>query len=114
MKVYILPILFFFIQNLIAQSNTEQWQADISILQRELPKRHPDFYRFYPQPEFDADIQALQSKLSGKTDLQIGLELQTIVAKARDAQTRLELAPLLGSEHTLNRVHVAGQARHGQ
>jgi len=95
MKVCILPVLFFFIQNLIAQSNTEHWQADISILQRELPKRHPDFYRFYPQPEFDADIQALQSSLSGKTDLQIGLELQTIVAKVRDAQTRLELAPLL-------------------
>lgn len=95
MKVLLLPIFFFFVQTLISQPNTERWRTDIAFLQQELPKRHPDFYRFYAQAEFEADLKTLKSSLSGKTDLQIALELQTIVAKARDAQTRIELAPLL-------------------
>lgn len=97
MRLFVLIIVYFYSQFLSAQaqSGMERWQADIDFLQRELPKRHPDFYRYYPQKNFETDLAALRSNLNGKTDLQIGLELQSIVARARDAHSRLELTPLL-------------------
>lgn len=97
MRLLVLTIVSFYSQFLFAQAQPgiERWQADIDLLQRELPKRHPDFYRYYPQKNFESELATLRSNLNGKTDLQIGLELQSIVAKARDAHSRLELTPLL-------------------
>lgn len=40
-------------------------------------------------------MAALAAQIQGRPDLQIALALQTLVAKAKDANTRLELAPLL-------------------
>ena len=88
-------LLFLISSTLSAQTNSERWQTDIRFLQQELPKRHPDFYRYYPQANFEADLAQLSAHLEGKSDLQIALELQIIVAKAQDAHTKLELAPLL-------------------
>lgn len=78
-----------------AQTSLEGWQADIAYLQTELPKRHPNFYFYYPKKAFDSDMAALTSNLDGKSDLEIALELQIIVSRAKDASTRLELTPLL-------------------
>ena len=80
---------------LTAQSTAENWKADIAVLQRELPKRHPNAFHYYPQAAFEADLAALTAQLDGKSDLQTGLELQAIVAKFQDAQTRLDLTPML-------------------
>lgn len=71
------------------------WKADLALIQRELPKRHPDLYRYYSKQNFEADLADLASKLEGRTQLQIALELQTILSKIGDANTRLDLAPLL-------------------
>lgn len=95
MRLFVLTIVSLYSQFLFAQAGIERWQADIDLLQRELPKRHPDFYRYFPQKNFESELATLRSNLNGKTDLQIGLELQSIVAKARDAHSRLELTPLL-------------------
>ena len=78
-----------------AQSSAEAWQQDIALLKQELPKRHPNFFLRYPQATFEADLAKLSANLRGKSDIQIALELQTIVSKAQDAQTRFDLAPLL-------------------
>ena len=94
----LLIFFFFFLWILTpasAQTTTESWLADIALLQKELPKRHPNFYYYYPQKTFEADLAALSAQLSGKSDLQIAFALQTLIAKAKDANTRLELAPLL-------------------
>ncbi|MEQ1744656.1 MAG: hypothetical protein ABMA02_04470 [Saprospiraceae bacterium] len=80
---------------LLAQMSAEQWQADMALLRRELPKRHPNLFQFSPREVFEADLNNLAANLDGKSDLHIALELQTIVAKVRDAQTRVELTPLL-------------------
>lgn len=98
MKVSTLSLFLLTLQVLSAQaqpSSTERWQSDIDFLQRELPKRHPGFYRYYPQRNFETDLATLRTSLDGKIDLQVALELQSIVAKARDAYTFLELTPLL-------------------
>lgn len=91
----ILLALFLVNGTLAAQTAVQRWQTDIQFLKQELPKRHPDFYRYYPQANFEADLAQLTANLEGKSDLQIALELQSIVAKAQDAHTRLELSPLL-------------------
>jgi hypothetical protein len=78
-----------------AQIGVEQWRADIAVLQRELPKRHPNLHKYYPRQAFETDLANLSENLGGKSDLHIALELQSIVARVRDAQTRVELTPLL-------------------
>ncbi len=94
-----IPALLFFLflinTSVSAQLSTEQWRADITLLQQELPKRHPNLYQYYPQPAFEADLAKLAANVAGKSNLQVALELQTIVSKVRDAQTRIDLAPLL-------------------
>jgi len=88
-------LIFFGNGALLAQMGAEQWRADIALLQRELPTRHPSLHKHYPRQAFETDLANLAENLDGKSDLHIALELQTIVAKARDAHTRIELTPLL-------------------
>lgn len=93
-------VLFAFITifpgpSLAAQSPAAAWSADIAVLRQELPKRHPNLFAFYPQHAFESDLDQLLGNLEGKTDLQVALELQAVVAKAQDANTRIDLAPLL-------------------
>ncbi len=97
MKCFPAILFFLFLANnaLSAQAQVERWQTDIRFLKQELPKRHPNFYAYYPQANFEGDLAQLSANLEGKSDLQIALELQMIVAKAQDASTRLELSPLL-------------------
>lgn len=87
--------LLFIAQTATTQTSPDRWRADIQLLQQELPKRHPDLFRNFSQEAFEAALADLSSKLEGHTDLQIALELQAIVAQFGDAQTRLELTPLL-------------------
>ncbi len=91
----LLLVALYGVSGLSAQSPAEVWQSDIDILQRELPKRHPDLFHYYPQKAFEADLANVSANLAGKTDLQIALELQSVLAKTRDAQTRIDLAPML-------------------
>ena len=73
----------------------EQWRQDIDTLQQRLPALHPNFFARYPRPDFVRDMDNLKASLAGKSDFQIALELQGIVAKAGDAQTRLDLTDLM-------------------
>lgn len=78
-----------------------QWRQDIDSLQRQLPAVHPNFFATYPRKNFEQDLQNLKATLTGKSDFQIGLELQTIVARAGDAQTRLDLTNLMMGEKVI-------------
>lgn len=83
------------LSGLNAQSDAGAWADDIALVQRELPRRHPDLFRFYAREAFEADMAALSAHLEGKSDLQIGLELQAILARFQDANTKVDLTPLL-------------------
>jgi len=97
MRLIIVIFFLIFLGNgvAVAQLRMEQWRADLALLQRELPSRHPNLHKHYPRQAFETDLANLAENLDGKSDLHIALELQTIVAKAQDAQTRIELTPLL-------------------
>lgn len=78
-----------------AQLRPEQWRADLEYLGQELPKRHPDFFKNHREADFRRDLKTLSENLAGHTDLEIALEAQALVARAGDAQTKLDLTPFL-------------------
>ncbi len=86
-----------------AQTNlsVEQWRQDIDTLQRRLPILHPNFFATYAPQDFARDVQNLRANLAGQSDFQIALQLQAIVAKAGDAQTRLEFTGLMMREKVI-------------
>ncbi|MEO6038536.1 MAG: hypothetical protein ABIQ93_08985, partial [Saprospiraceae bacterium] len=79
----------------------DSWRQDIDSLQRQLPALHPNFFATYPRQAFEQALTKLKTQLSGKTDFQIALELQTIVAKAGDAQTRLDFTEMMMHEKVI-------------
>lgn len=78
-----------------AQLTADQWRTDLALLQRELPKRHPNLFQYHSEQAFEADLANLAANLDGKNDLQVGLEIQALLSRFRDAHTRVELSPLL-------------------
>lgn len=79
----------------------EQWNQDIDTLVKLLPLLHPNLYTISPVNDFMADIAKVKTNLAGKSDIQIALELQAAVAKAADAQTRLDFPELLMKERLI-------------
>ncbi len=77
-----------------AQQATARWKADIDLLRRELPRRHPHLFRYHSREAFERDLDIVSAQLDGKSDLEIALSLQAVLAKCRDANTRIELSPL--------------------
>lgn len=73
----------------------EQWRADIDYLRQQVRNQHPKWYADQPAGAFDKALDAVSSGLTGKSDLQIALDLQAVMAGGGDSQTKLDLTPLL-------------------
>ena len=78
-----------------------QWQQDIDTLQQRLPLLHPNFFTNFTRSDFKEDLENIKAHLSGKSDTQIALELQSVVAYGGDGQTRLDLTELLMQEKVI-------------
>src|SRR5262249_24374848 len=63
------------------ETRNQTWERAIVYFSEELPKRHLDFDRLMPRPQFDAGIAALRAKVPELSDDQIALELKRIVAQ---------------------------------
>lgn len=98
MTHFALPVLFFWLfvwaDGLQAQHSAAEWKADLDLLKRELPKRHPDLFRYHNREAFERDLDEVAALAEGKSDLEVGLLLQAALAKCRDVNTRVELSPL--------------------
>ncbi len=94
-------ILIFIPSALFAQISVEAWQADLNFIKKELPVKHPDLFRYYPQAQFEQDLTNLAANLQGKTELQRALGLQEILAKVQDAHTTLDMIPLLQKDRII-------------
>ncbi len=79
----------------------EQWRQDIDTVQQRLFLLHPNLFMIYPHPDFTQDITNLKAHLADKSDFQIALELQSIVAKAGDGQTYLDLTEMSMQEKVI-------------
>lgn len=78
-----------------------QWRADIDTLEQRLSILHPNFFSNFSASDFAGRMKDLKDHLAGKSDIQIALELQSIVAQAGDAQTHLDVTPFLMKEKVI-------------
>jgi hypothetical protein len=79
----------------------EQWKKDFAYVKQQIAALHPTWYTAQAPGAFEASITALSDKLKGKSDLEIALELQAIIAKGADSQTKLDLTPTLQRERVI-------------
>ncbi len=94
-KFLLIPAFFLFAAVSFAQLTPQQWQADIAFLKKELPARHPDFFKRITPEMWHTALDGIAAGVEQKSDLRVALELQTAVARAVDAKTRLEFVQLL-------------------
>ncbi|MCS6930221.1 MAG: hypothetical protein NZM43_12100 [Saprospiraceae bacterium] len=91
-------VAFFFLLSALlpaqAQRPAVEWKADLDLLKRELPRRHPDLFRYHSREAFERDLDEIAALAEGKSDLEVGLLLQAALAKCRDLNTRVELSDL--------------------
>ena len=66
-----------------------QWRKDIAFLEKELPQRHKDFFRHYPEPDFRLALDSLREALPGLEDWEVVLRLQEIICRAGDSHTAI-------------------------
>jgi hypothetical protein len=68
---------------------TAQWRADLQFVARELPKRHPEPWRFTPQSKFEAAVADLNSRLPNLDADQAYVGLAEIAVMMGDGHTFL-------------------------
>ncbi|MBK8557419.1 MAG: hypothetical protein IPL65_17395 [Lewinellaceae bacterium] len=73
----------------------EMWRSDINLMRDEIPKRYPDFFAHYPKEAWETNLQRVAERVEGKSNLQVGLELQSIVARLGDSWFNVELTQQL-------------------
>lgn len=97
MKYYLLILLALpFFGSAQSTLTPEQWRHDIGLLRQGLPDRVPgEFSGAYSLKNFESDLDLLSQKAAGRSDLDIALDLQTIVAKLNNPTLRLEISDLL-------------------
>jgi hypothetical protein len=98
MRYFILTAAIAFFGLAASQAQTtspQQWQADFNILKQELPARSPELFSKYSTGAFEKDLNTLAEHLTGLSDFQTALQLQAILSKCAESQTRLDLKPLM-------------------
>lgn len=81
---------------------TEQWRHDIGLLRDGLRERVPKvFSEKYSLKNFEADLNELSQKAAGRSDVDIALDMQTIVAKLDNSMLRLDIADLLQTDKVI-------------
>ena len=83
---------FLLILVLVTTPAAAQWNADIDYLATQLPKVHPNPFRYVTRDEFNARIAALKEQTPGLSDTEIAIRLQQIVALIGDGHTELSLS----------------------
>ncbi|MEI6408418.1 MAG: hypothetical protein WCR52_03475 [Bacteroidota bacterium] len=87
--------------NAAAQTAPEKWRADLEIIRKEIPTRHPDLFKYTSKKKFEQALKDIADNLGGKADMQIALEIQSALSLAVDQNTHLELTPMLMSENPI-------------
>ena len=72
------------------EDEREAWKSDIEYLKTELPKRHKDLFFRTDKRTFEGKLNELSNDLSNKTELEIVLSLQKILAEMGDDHTGID------------------------
>lgn len=79
------------------QDKSEAWKSDIEYLKTELPKRHKDLFFRTDRRTFEGKLDELINEVSNKTDSEIVISLQQIIAQMGDDHTGVDYQPILQS-----------------
>jgi hypothetical protein len=74
---------------LLAPVSAEQWAADIDYLAAELPKRHPNPFRYTSRESFNAQLASVKAQAADLSDIEIAIRLQQAVASLKDGHTEV-------------------------
>lgn len=93
MRNNILPTLIVVLACSLApaqENKAEAWKYDIEYLKTELPRRHKDLFFSMDKGTFEAGLDGVSADLVNKSDLEIVLSLQKVIAEIGDDHTSIE------------------------
>ncbi|HEV7699974.1 MAG TPA: tetratricopeptide repeat protein [Pyrinomonadaceae bacterium] len=67
----------------------DQWRADVRYLADELPKRHPNAFKWMKREDFDAAVKALSDRAGAASRDEMMVGMMRIVAMIQDGHTSL-------------------------
>lgn len=76
-------------QSAVPNLTADQWRADIRYLGDELPKHHPNLFKWMKREDFDAAIKALNDRAGTASGNEIMVGMMQIVAMVHDGHTNL-------------------------
>ena len=97
MKAGILPVLIIIILSSVSsaqEDKCEAWKGDIEYLKTELPARHKDLFFKLDKKTFERKLDELSKDLPNKTEIEIVLSLQKIIAEMGDDHTGIDYQPI--------------------
>jgi len=102
LKICVLS-LFCFVSTVIFAQNgrDEKWREDIEYLKKELPKNHIDFFSVKSRSQFNSSLDAIAAGVNNKTDLEIAIRLQQVIASYGDSHTNINWSKFMDSNRFL-------------
>jgi hypothetical protein len=83
------------------KDKSQAWKSDIEYLRSELPKRHKNLFFKIDKTTFERKVDELSNTLSSKTDSEIVISLQQIIAEMGDDHTGIDYQRILQSSGIL-------------
>lgn len=74
----------------------EQWREDLRVLADQLPKRHKNLFAAATREQFEQAVKRLDQRIPTLNPQQIFVEMQRLVAQARDGHTQVARRDLQG------------------
>lgn len=99
-SIFFLPFTFF-LQSLVAQSDTINWKADIEYLRLQLPDRHLNLFSKWNKAAYDSSLNEIEARLPHLNNLQVAIQLQQAVARCGDSHTSLSWGQFLNPKKLL-------------
>lgn len=69
----------------------DEWKTDVERIIAELPKLYPDLHKRIPQTEFESELRSIVGRSTGKSPLQVALEINSVLSRAEDPLLKLRL-----------------------
>ena len=76
------------------EDKCKAWESDIEYIKAELPRRHKDLFYKTDKKTFEGKLDELSKELPNKTELEIALSLQKIIAEMGDDHTGIDYTPI--------------------
>lgn len=69
----------------------DEWKTDVERIIAELPRLYPDLYKHIPKAEFESELRQIVGRSTGKSPLQVALEINSVLSRAEEPLLKLRL-----------------------